>query len=129
MKVAHDYAETSTQKSDYWVIIKREINQSTQWIFLISIIELNLNIIQLFWKHWIQLIQSYNYISQSILSNQCVYVDSSEKRWWQTRNRSTNAVNLLKLIYWVKSQYFLIILKALNSANSELQLSLSKYVE
>ncbi len=43
--------------------------------------------------------------------------------------RSPSAVNLLNPDYWVKYRYFSIILKALNSANSELQLCLQKYVE
>ncbi len=88
----------------------------------------NLNIFYLFWKHLTQLIQSYNCASQSMLSNQCAWVDSSEKRWWHARNRSISTLNFLNLIYWVKSQYFSIILKALNSTNSELQLCFSKYV-
>ncbi len=107
---------------------RREISQSAQWIFSISFTRSNLNIFQIFWKHWTRLIQSYNYVSQSISDSQCAYVDSNEKRWWQTRNRSISALNLVNLDFWVKSQYFLIILKALNSVNSELQLCHSKYV-
>jgi len=47
----------------------------------------------------------------------------------QTRNQSINAVNLLNLDYRVESQYNSIILKALNSADSKLQLYLSKYIK
>ncbi len=48
----------------------QEINQSAHWIFSISFTESNLNIFQLFWKHWIQLIQSYNYVFQSMWDSQ-----------------------------------------------------------
>ncbi len=107
---------------------RRKISHSAQWISSISFTRSNLNIFQIFWKHWTRLIQSYNYAFQSMSDSQCAYVDSSEKRWWQTRDRSISALNLVNLDFWVKSQYFLIILKALNLANSELQLCYSKYV-
>jgi len=42
--------------------------------------------------------------------------------------RSFSAVNLPNPDYQVKSQYFPIIFEALNSADSELQLCLPKYV-
>ncbi len=49
---------------------RREIDHSAQWIFSISFTRSNLDIIQLFLKHWIQLTQSYNYVSQSMWGSQ-----------------------------------------------------------
>ncbi len=49
---------------------RREISQSAQWIFSTSFSRSNLNIFYLFWKHWIQLIQSYNYVFQSMWDSQ-----------------------------------------------------------
>ncbi len=49
-------------------------------IFSISITRSNLDIFQLFLKHWIQLNQSYDYVFSSMLSNQCAYVNSSIER-------------------------------------------------
>ncbi len=51
-----------------------------QWTFPTSFTRSNLDVFQLFWKHWIQLIQSYNFVFQSMWDSQCIYVDSSEKR-------------------------------------------------
>ena len=108
------------------VTIRWAIDHSEHWTFSISISESNLNIFQVFWKRWIQLNKSYHYVSQSMSDSQCAYVDSSEERWWQTKIRSISVLNLRNLIYWVKSWHYSIILKAINSANSELQLCLSK---
>ncbi len=49
---------------------RRKISQSAQWIFSTSFSRSNLNIFYLFWKHWIQLIQSYNYVFQSMWDSQ-----------------------------------------------------------
>ena len=56
-------------------------NQSTRAvIFPISITRSNLHNFWLFLKIWIQLIQSYNYVFQSMLSSQCAYVDPGGRR-------------------------------------------------
>ncbi len=56
-----------------------------------SITRSNLDIFQLFWRHWIQLIQGYNYVSQSMLSSQSAYVDPGGERGttrWAVNQRS-----------------------------------------
>ena len=55
-------------------------NQSAQWVFSILITRSNLNIFRLFLKHWIQLNQSYNYVSQSMYDSQCTLINLSKKR-------------------------------------------------
>ncbi len=74
------------------------LNHSAQWISSISIIESNLDIIQLFLKHWIQLIQSYKHVFQSMSNSQRAYVDSSEKVLL-LGEQSFSALNLFNLIY------------------------------
>ncbi len=49
-------------------------------IFSISIARSNLDIFWLFSKHWIRLIQSYNYVFQSMWDSQRAEIDSSGKR-------------------------------------------------
>ncbi len=49
---------------------RREIDHSAQWISSTSFTRSNLDIIQLFLKHWIQLTQSYNYVFQSMRDSQ-----------------------------------------------------------
>jgi len=66
---------------------RRRTGQSAHWTFSISFTRSNLDIIQLFLKHWIRLTQSYNYVSQSMWDSQRAYVDSSEGR--TTTRRTT----------------------------------------
>ncbi len=77
-------------------------NHSAQWIFSISITKSNLDIFQLFWKHWIQLNQNYNYVFQSMWDNQRAYVDSSEERittrWAITQRSESSQSQLLNQI-------------------------------
>ncbi len=49
-------------------------------IFSISTARSNLDIFRLFLKHWIRLIQSYNYVFQSMWDSQRAEIDSSGKR-------------------------------------------------
>ncbi len=65
--------------------------------FSISITRLNLDIFQLFWRHWIQLIQSYNHVFQSMWDSQHAYVDSNEKRdtRWAINQRSESSQSQL----------------------------------
>ncbi len=59
--------------------------------FSTSITRSNLDIFQLFWRHWIQLIQNYNHAFQSMWDSQRAYVDSSEERGttrWAINQRS-----------------------------------------
>ena len=57
------------EKSDRWVV-----DQSKLQISSISITRFNLDIFQWLLKHWIQLIQNYNDVFQSMKSNQSAYV-------------------------------------------------------
>ncbi len=65
--------------------------QPAQWTFSTSITRSNLNIFPIFLKHWTQLIQSYNYASQSMWDSQRAYVDPSGGRVttrWAATQRS-----------------------------------------
>ncbi len=104
----------------------RWASQSAQWIFPTSITRSNLDIFQLFWKHWIQLIQNYNYVFQSMWDSQRAEINSSEKRCWQLRDRAVSTLNILDLICWVKSSYFPEIFESLNWSRSTLQSSSAK---
>ncbi len=56
-----------------------------------SITRSNLDIFQLFWRHWIQLIQGYNYAFQSMWGSQRAYVDPGGGRVttrWAATQRS-----------------------------------------
>ncbi len=57
------------------------------------------NIIQLFLKIWIQTIQSYNYVFQSIWDSQRAEIDSSERRvttrWVVTQRNESSQFQLL----------------------------------
>jgi len=95
-------------------------------IFSTSITRSNLDIFQLFWKHWIQLIQSYNYVFQSMWDSQRAEINSSGKRCWQLRDWAISILNIFDLICWVKSSYFSEIFESLNWSRSTLQSSLAK---
>jgi len=49
---------------------RRGTSQPAQWTSPTPFSRSNLNIFYLFWKHWIQLIQSYNYVFQSMWGSQ-----------------------------------------------------------
>ena len=49
---------------------RRGTDQPAQWTSPTPIPGSNLDIFQLFWQHWIQLIQSYNYVFQSMWGSQ-----------------------------------------------------------
>ncbi len=56
-----------------------------------SITRSNLDIFQLFWRHWIQLIQDYNHAFQSMWGSQRAYVDPGGRRGttrWAVNQRS-----------------------------------------
>ncbi len=77
-------------------------DQSAQWISSISITRSNLNIFSIFLKHWTQLIQSYNYVSQSMWDSQRAKIDSSEERitirWAITQRSESSQSHLLDQI-------------------------------
>ena len=97
-------------------------NHSAQWIFSISITKSNLDIFQLFWKHWIQLNQSYNYAFQSMWNSQRVEINSSEERWWTLSDQADKVINILSLVCKVKSASFFMISESLKSSQSTRQL-------
>ncbi len=86
-----------------------------------SITRSNLDIFQLFWKHWTQLIQNYNYVSQSMWGSQRAEINPGGGRCWQLGDRAASTLNIPDSICWVKSSYFSGIFKSLNWSRSTLQ--------
>ncbi len=66
---------TASRTEHRWKQVNLETSTSS-----ISFTWSNLDINQLFWWHWIQLIQNYNHVFQSMWDSQRAYVDSSKKR-------------------------------------------------
>ncbi len=100
--------------------------QPAQWASPTSITRSNLDIFQLFWKHWTQLIQGYNYVSQSMWGSQRAEINPSGGRCWQLRDRAASTLNIPDLICWVKPSYFPGIFESLNWSRSALQSSSAK---
>ena len=117
-----------------------KIEQSKPSIFPISFAESNLHIFPLFLNCWTHLDWLYNLVTESA-SSESIFAkfeagDRLIERQMTQRimsgikggGKSVRASNIPNLNYYVKPSYFSIIFKALNSANSELQSRLSKYV-
>ncbi len=83
--------------------------QPAQWTSPTSITRSNLNIFPIFLKHWTQLIQSYNYASQSMWDSQRAKIDSGggrvTTRWAVTQRSEPPQPHLLGQISMF-SNYF-----------------------
>jgi len=100
--------------------------QPAQWASPTSITRSNLDIFQLFWKHWTQLIQSYNYVFQSMWGSQRAEINPGGGRCWQLGDRAAPTLNIPDPICWVKPSYFSGIFEPLNWPRSALQSSSAK---
>ncbi len=69
-----DYVSQSMYESNEKRMTGEIVDQSKLQIFSISITRSNLDIFQWLLKHWIQLIQNYNNVFQSMLNSQSAYV-------------------------------------------------------
>ncbi len=104
-------------KGYYWVG-----GHSAQWTSPTPITRSNLNIFPIFLKHWTQLIQSYNYASQSMWGSQRAEINSGGGRWWPAKDRAAKTFDIPDRICRIKPAYFPRIFEALSSSCPTLQL-------